>query len=50
MIDDQVLLLSFFGNLLFFFYEYDITIKKRKILRKINYIQRNHDDKRSGRH
>ena len=26
------------------------TIKKQKILRKINYIQRNLDDKRSARH
>ena len=35
---------------IFFFYEYDIHNKKRKILRKINYKQRNLDDKRSERH
>ena len=30
---------------IFFFYEYDINNKKTKILRKINYKQRNLDDK-----
>ena len=32
----------------FFFYEYDIHSKKWKILRKINNIQRNLDDKHSA--
>ena len=43
-------MLVFFFCFVFFSMNMIYTIKKRKILRKINYIQRNLDDKRSARH